>query len=58
MKTAIIAVMFASVLSMCDQGQHLGNFKQDCETAKGTYERIEGSDYKCTMPDGKVTFSK
>jgi hypothetical protein len=61
MKFAIFGVLSVLALAGCkaeNPGQHLGNFKTECETKKGTLEEVSPNNYKCTLPDGSVVLSK
>lgn len=59
MKTIGIVLLSTMFLAGCkNEGQHLGNFKNNCESRKGKLEQTSPNNYKCTLPDGTVLFSK
>ena len=55
----VLLLWIGGFLGGClNQGQHLGNFKNDCAKQNGVLVQKAPNDYECTLPDGKVLKSK
>jgi hypothetical protein len=60
MKTLLVLTVVAAFVAGCklDEGQHLGNFKNDCAAKSGVLSQAGPNEYQCKLPDGTVLKSK
>jgi len=58
--TVALAIFGGAFLQSCQQnpGQHIGNFKTVCERDQGVLEQLSPNEYRCTLPDGQVKYSR
>lgn len=58
MKYLVAVIALGLIVTGCKPGQRLGVFKQNCAELKGKLEQLKGDEYKCTLLDGKVLYSR